>query len=59
MYAIRSYYDQIHDLDRELRVEVARRLVGEQDLGLVDERRRNRDALLLAARKRERSYNFV
>ena len=46
--------DQVHDLEGELGVEVAGRLVGEQDLGLVHERARERDALLLAARERER-----
>jgi hypothetical protein len=40
---------QLHDPDRGLRVEVARRLVGQQQRGMVDECARNRDALLLAA----------
>ncbi len=39
------------DLGAGVRVEVAGRLVGEQQLGLVDERARDRDALLLASRK--------
>ena len=34
-----------------LRVEVAGRLVGQQDRGVVDQRARDRDALLLAARE--------
>src|SRR5712692_9780984 len=38
-----------HDLLGRLRIEVARRLVGQHQLGLVDERPRDRDALLLPA----------
>jgi hypothetical protein len=41
--------DQLHDPDRRLGVEVARRLVGEQQRRMVDERTRDRHALLLAA----------
>ena len=40
-----------HDLDAGLRVEVAGRLVGEQDRRIVDERPGDRDALTLAARQ--------
>ncbi len=38
----------VHDLDTRARVEVPGRLVGEQDRGLVGERARDGDALLLA-----------
>jgi hypothetical protein len=53
--ARRGVGDQVHDLEREVGVEVAGRLVGEQDVRLVDQRARDRDALLLAARERERA----
>ena len=43
--------EQRHDFDAGLRVEVAGRLVGEQDRRVVDERARDRDALALAARQ--------
>ena len=42
---------QVEDLGARLRVEVAGRLVGEDDGGLVDQRAGDRDALLLAARE--------
>src|SRR3954451_19668394 len=42
---------QLHDPDRRLGVEVAGRLVGEQQRRVVDERARDRDTLLLAARE--------
>ena len=41
--------DDLHDLVRGPRVEIAGRLVGQQQLGGVDQRARDRDALLLAA----------
>ena len=41
--------DQLHDPDRGLGIEVAGRLVGDQQRRVVDERARDRDALLLAA----------
>ena len=41
--------DQLHDPDRGLGIEVARRLVGQQQRRVVHERPRDRDALLLAA----------
>ena len=43
--------EQLHDPDRRLGVEVAGRLVGQQQRRVVDERARDRDALLLAARQ--------
>src|SRR5690606_22265636 len=46
--------EQLDDRFAGRRVEVARRLVGEQDSRLVDERAGERDALLLAARKLRR-----
>jgi hypothetical protein len=42
---------QLHDPDRGLGVEVAGRLVGQQQRRVVDERARDADALLLAARQ--------
>ena len=44
-------FQQVHDLVAGLLVEVAGRLVGEQHVGLLHERPRDRDALLLAARE--------
>jgi len=41
--------EQLEDVGAGFRVEVARRLIGEDDRGLRDERARDRDALLLAA----------
>ena len=46
-----SLWKTRHDLLGGLRVEVAGRLVGEHELGLVDQRAGDRDALLLAARE--------
>src|SRR5215212_1997631 len=43
--------EDVHHLDRGARVERARRLVGEDELRVVDERARNRHALLLPARE--------
>ncbi len=42
--------EEPHDVLRALRVERAGRLVGEDEPGIVDERSRDRDSLLLAAR---------
>ena len=47
-------FDQIHDLTRHQRIEVARRLVGKQKAGRTGERSRNRDTLLLPARQLRR-----
>ena len=41
--------EQLHDPDRGLGVEVPGRLVGQEQRRVVDERARDRDALLLAA----------
>src|SRR5439155_2503407 len=38
--------EQIHDLEREIRIQVTGRLVGEDNLRIVDQRSRNGDALL-------------
>ena len=46
--------EQVHDLARHQRIEVAGRLVGEQEARLAGERARDRDALLLAARELRR-----
>ena len=43
--------EERHHLDRRAAVEIARRLVGEQQRRLRDERARDRHALLLAARQ--------
>ena len=42
---------QLHDPDRRVRVEVPGRLVADQERRVVDDRARDRDALLLAARE--------
>src|SRR5690606_35625209 len=46
--------EQLHDLDRQRRVEVAGRLVGDQHRWLVHDRARDADALLLAAGQGDR-----
>ena len=46
--------EQVHDLERELGIEVAGRLVGQDDRRIVDERAGDGDALLLAARELHR-----
>ena len=51
MPGVAELLEERHDLDAGLRVEVAGRLVGEDDLRLADQRARDRDALLLAARE--------
>jgi hypothetical protein len=43
--------EQLHDPNGRVRVEVARRLVADEERRVVDERARDRDALLLAARE--------
>ena len=43
--------EQVHDLERQVGIEIAGRLVGQHQLRLVDERARNGHALLLAARQ--------
>src|SRR6266567_7072366 len=48
-----------HDLDARAAVDVSCRLIGEHDLGIVDQRARNRDALLLATRKLARMMIFA
>ena len=40
-----------HDLDTRPAVEIAGRLIRKQDFGLINQRARNRDALLLTAGK--------
>ena len=52
----RDLLDEFHDLHARLGVERARRLVREQDLGVVDERARNGDALHLPARELVRLF---
>src|SRR5437588_11713188 len=43
--------ENLHHFDRRARVQIARRLVGEYERGVVDERARDCDSLLLSARK--------
>ena len=43
--------EQIHDFERQIRIEVAGRLVGEHQLRVVDERASDRNPLLFAARQ--------
>ena len=45
----RDLAQQVHDLEREIRIEVACRFIRENDDGIVDERARDRDALLFSA----------
>ena len=47
-----QHAEHVHHVGTVAAVEVARRLVGEDQRGIVDERARDRDALLLAARER-------
>ena len=42
---------QIHDVERQIRIEIARRLVGKNQHRVVHQRARDGDALLLAARQ--------
>ena len=42
---------QVHDLERQVGIEIAGRLVGEDELRIVDERARDGDPLLLASRQ--------
>ena len=46
-----SELQRLHDLVRRARVEIAGRLVGEQQARLIDQRARDRDPLLLTARE--------
>ena len=46
--------EEVHDLERQVGIEVAGGLVGQDDGRIVDERPRDRDALLLAARQLHR-----
>src|SRR5271156_742639 len=47
--------EELHDLEREVRIEVPRRLIGDQQRGLADDGAGDADALLLAGRKLERA----
>ena len=47
--------EQMEQPLRHLRIDIAGRLVGDQQVGPVDHRARDRDALLLAARQRRRA----
>ena len=46
---VRDLLQKLHDLHRRLTVERAGRLVGQQNLRIVDQRTRNRNALHLSA----------
>src|SRR5437763_681735 len=52
---VRHRADELEDLAARLRVEVPGRLFGEDDRRAGDERARDRDALLLAARELRRA----
>ena len=52
----RDLLNEIHDLYARFGIERARRLVGEQNFGVVDERPRDRHALHLPARKLVRFF---
>src|SRR5439155_8040628 len=43
-----DFTEQVHDVEREIGVEVARRLIGQHDVRVVDESAGNGDALLFA-----------
>ena len=43
--------DDIHDVEREIRIQIPGRLVGQQEWWIIDERTRDCDPLLLSARK--------
>ena len=49
-----DFFEEPEDVDRELRIEVARRLVRENERRLADDRARDGDALLLATRQHAR-----
>ena len=49
--AIISHMSEINDFQTRFRVKITRRFIGEQQRGLIDQRARNRYALLLAAGK--------
>src|SRR5215510_15635886 len=51
--------EDLHDLDRSAAVERASRLVGQDDRRVIDQRPRDRDALLLSARKLIRMIIFA
>ena len=46
--------EQVHDLERQVGVEITSRLVGKHHVRLIDERPGDGDALLLAARQLRR-----
>ena len=47
--------EDVHDLERQVRVEVAGRFVGDQQRRLADDRARDADALLFAGRQLDRA----
>ena len=51
--ACRGRNDEVHDLDREFRIQITGRLIREQDLRFIDQRARERDSLLLTAGQRK------
>ena len=51
--------EELHDLERQLGVEVARRLVGDQHVGTRRDGARDTDALLLARRQRDRRMRLA
>jgi hypothetical protein len=51
--------EQVHDLDREIGVEVSGRLVRDQDRRLADDGARDTDALLLSGRELDRAARLA
>src|SRR5437667_12859228 len=45
---LREFLEQGHDFDAGLRIEVARRFIGQKNRGVVDERARDGNALTVA-----------
>jgi len=46
-----DFFEETQDVDRELRIEIACRLIGEDQRGLTDDGSRNGNTLLFAARE--------
>jgi hypothetical protein len=57
--ALVELLENVHDLETCAAVEVAGRLIGEDDFRIVDESTRDRDSLLLAAGKLARMMIFA
>ena len=53
-----QFLENPHDFNAGPAVEISGRFVGEQNLWIIDQRARNRDALLLTTRKLTRMMVF-